>query len=168
MSYDPSQLRARTNEIGIHPVNSRHAEQVLLDYRIFPEHIMTSYTQWQDEGRSMQVGDTIVQQVLLPPIKRCSIKLVMGVRVKAIIHVAQEFGFSYETLEGHVERGISTFMAERKDDELVFRITTHSGPGHWSTRMAGPILARPYQRYATLQALTHVARQFSALGGIGG
>lgn len=170
MPYDAAGLRFRTDEIRLHAGSSSLVthEQVLFDYRIFPEHIMTSFGQWQEERRVMQAGDTIVQQVQLPPFKHVSIKLVLGVRVKAIFREEKGFGFSYETLEGHVERGISTFMIERRSDDAVFRITTRSGPGHWTSRAAGPFLARPYQRYATLQALAHVARQFSAPGGIGG
>lgn len=132
----------------------------LFNYRIFPPHIMSSYTQWQAENRKMQVGDTIVQQVYLPPYRNLSQKIIFGVRISELIITPERIGFSYETLQGHVEKGVSTFTLEQtKDDQIIFNIHTFSQPGNWLTRLVAPIFSIPYQTYCTRQALQYVKTQ---------
>ena len=48
----------------------------LFDYKIFPPNIMSHKTQWSSENREMRIGDTILQQVYLPPIKSFSQKII--------------------------------------------------------------------------------------------
>ena len=129
------------------------------DYKIFPNNIMTSWTQWQDEGRSMKIGDTILQQVFLPPTKVFSQKVIFGVRICDIIDTADKRGFSYETLSGHVEKGISTFAIEKRIDKFEFVIHTFSKPGNFLTALLGPIFSIPYQTFCTKAALKNVKRQ---------
>lgn len=78
MVYDRSKLSEKNTSISVE--NSTPFEELDLDflfhYQIFPPHIMSFYTQWQDEQRKMEVGDTIVQQVYLPPIRSFSQKIV--------------------------------------------------------------------------------------------
>lgn len=126
------------------------------DYCIFPEHILNAYTQWGDEKRKMQAGDTIVQQVFLPPFPVFSQKAIFGVRIKEVISESKQIGFSYETLEGHVEKGISYFLLEETNRGVIFRIRTFSKPGNFLTRLLGPIFSIPYQTYCTRKALQHV------------
>ena len=78
----------------------------LFEYKIFPQNILSFKSQWQDENREMKIGDTIAQQVCIPPIRLFSQKIIFGVRVSEIINDSTQKGFSYETLEGHVERGV--------------------------------------------------------------
>jgi hypothetical protein len=68
-------------------------------------------------------------------------------------------GFSYETLEGHVEKGISTFTIEQLNNELIFKIQTYSTPGNFLTRLLRPVFSVPYQTFCTRKALRHVKRQ---------
>jgi tRNA C32,U32 (ribose-2'-O)-methylase TrmJ len=75
---------------------------------------MTFKNQWTDENRKMRVGDTIAQQVYIPPTKTFSQKIIFGVRVNEIIDQVTEKGFSYETLEGHVEKAPERAMAEAR------------------------------------------------------
>lgn len=134
-------------------------------YQIFPPHIMSSYTQWQAENRKMQVGDTIVQQVYLPPYKNLSQKIIFGVRISELIITSERIGFSYETLQGHAEKGISTFTLEQtKNDQVIFKIHTFSQPGNWLTRLVAPVFSIPYQTYCTRQALQHVKMQLENTG----
>ncbi len=129
----------------------------LFNYQIFPPHIMSSYTQWQAENRKMQVGDTIVQQVYLPPYKKLSQKIIFGVRISELIITPERIGFSYETLQEHVEKGVSTFTLEQtKNGQIIFNIHTFSQPGNWLTRLVAPVFSIPYQTYCTRQALKHV------------
>jgi hypothetical protein len=131
----------------------------LFQYNIFPDNIMSYMTVWELENRNMKVGDTILQQVYLPPIKTFSLKIIFGVRIKEIIHLENKIGFSYETLEGHVEKGISTFTLEKEKQNIIFKIHTFSFPGNWLSKIAAPFFSIPFQSYCTNKALKKVKRQ---------
>lgn len=130
------------------------------DYHLFPTHILTHLAQWTVENRKMRIGDTIAQQAYLPPFRHFSQKIIFGVRVNDIIHEPTRIGFSYETLEGHVETGVSTFTIEKtKEQGIIFCIHTFSRPGNLLTQLVGPIFSVPYQTYCTRQGLLNVKRQ---------
>lgn len=140
----------------------------LFDYRIFPESIMSFLAQWNHEKREMQVGDTIVQQVFIPPFRRFSQKIIFGVRIKEIINAPDRIGFSYETLKGHAEKGISTFTIETTADrKIVFNVHTFSAPGSFLTKLAAPV-SIPYQAYCTRKALLNVKGQLEGRCGFPG
>ncbi len=128
----------------------------LFDYNIFPSNIMSFQTQWNIEQRNMRVGDTILQQVFVPPLKTFSQKIIFGVRVNSVIDEAERKGFSYETIEGHVEKGQSIFTVEHTSRGLIFKIHTFSVPGNFLTRLVGPIFSLPYQAFCTRMALRNV------------
>jgi len=161
MAYDRARLIEQTTTIELK--TKTHLDQLdlscLFDYRIFPPHIMTHRTQWAQERRNMQIGDTILQQVFIPPIPSFSQKLIFGVRIKDIIDEKTRRGFSYETLKGHVEKGISYFTVEQTDDGLIFKIHTFSEPRNFLLKIAGPFFGLPYQAYCTRQALSHVKHE---------
>lgn len=161
MPYDISQLTEKISEIEINSSAARveAAGTLLFGYQIFPEKIMIYKTEWEAENRKMQPGDTIVQQIYIPPVRTFSQKIIFGVRVKEIIDQSGKIGFSYETLEGHVEKGISTFTIEEQQGKAVFRIQTFSKPGNLLTRLLGPVFSVPYQTYCTNEALKNVKRQ---------
>jgi hypothetical protein len=130
------------------------------DYKIFPGNIMSFLTQWNFENREMRVGDTIVQQAYIPPIKTLSQKFVFGVRISEIIREEKRTGFSYETLAGHDEKGISIFTLEESDEkEIVIKIQTFSKPGNLLSSIMGTVFTLPYQAYCTRAALLNVKRQ---------
>lgn len=161
MDYDISRLKEKTTVTTIE--TDKKMDQLnldfLFDYHIFPKNIMTFKTQWSDEHREMKKGDNIVQQLYFPPTKPFSQKLIFGVRICDIIDQCDRKGFSYETLEGHVEKGISTFTLEQTSKGLVFKIQTYSTPGNVLTKLLGPVFSVPYQTYCTGQALINVKRQ---------
>lgn len=161
MTFDKTKLKERTSTIQVKA--SRDLEQIDLDflfnYKIFPSSILTSFTQWEREKRKIKIGDTILQQVFIPPTRIFSQKIVFGVRVNNIIDEADRKGFSYETLEGHVEKGESTFTIERSTRGLIFKIKTFSEPGNVLTKLAGLIFTLPYQRYCTKRALENIKKQ---------
>lgn len=128
-----------------------------LDYQIFPNSIMTYLTQWNAERREMLVGDTIVQQVFIPPFRHLSQKIILGVRINEIIREPTKIGFSYETLEGHVEKGISIFTIEQtKEQTTIFKVHTFSKPGNLFSKLVAPIFSIPYQAFCTQQGLLNV------------
>lgn len=69
MHYDKTRLTEKVTTINIDTKTKIENLdlQFLFDYKIFPENIMTFLTEWEAENRNMQVADTIVQQVYLPP-----------------------------------------------------------------------------------------------------
>jgi len=161
MQYDRRKLNEKVTTIEINADKrlEKLALGFLFDYKIFPANIMTFKTQWGMEKRKMQAGDTILQQALIPPTRFFSQKIVFGVRINKIIDEADRKGFSYETIEGHVEKGESTFTVERTAQGLIFKIQTFSEPGNLLTKLVGPIFTVPYQAYCTRKALVNVRRQ---------
>ena len=160
MNYEKNRLVEKISSIEIPNVSnlSKLNLQSFFDYRIFPENILLAYTQWNDEQRLMQAGDTILQQVYLPPFPKLSQKALFGVRVKEVIQEENRCGFSYETLKGHVECGISYFILEENDGKVIFKIQTFSKPGNFFTRLLGPVFSLPYQTYCTKKALQNVKK----------
>ncbi len=164
MTYDKSRLAHKISTIPI--ATTKNLAQLnldfLFDYSIFPSHIMAYQTQWSVENRMMQISDTIAQQVYIPPTKIFSQKIVFGVRINALINQPNRVGFSYETLFGHVEKGVSTFTVEQLEGSVIFKIETYSEPANVLTKLLGPVFSVPYQAFCTNQALAHVKRQLEA------
>jgi hypothetical protein len=164
MAYDRSQLKEKVSSVEIAtsiPFEKLNTD-FLFEYKIFPSNILVFLTQWENEKRKMQPGDTIVQQVFIPPVKKFSQKLIFGVRIKEIIDEPARKGFSYETLEGHVEKGISTFTVEQEGSKIIFKIQTFSGAGNFLAKLMGPIFSTPYQTFCTNKALENCKRQIEA------
>lgn len=161
MDYDKSRLTEKVTTITIDTKTKIENLdlQFLFDYKIFPDNIMIYLTEWNKENRKIKVGDTIVQQVYLPPTKMFSQKIIFGVRISEIINQPDKKGFSYETLDGHVEKGVSTFTIEQTDTEIIFKIQTFSAPGNILTKLLGPVFSVPYQTFCTRTALKNVKRQ---------
>jgi hypothetical protein len=161
MDYAKSRLTDKISTIDID--TTKKLDQLnldfLFDYQIFPDNIMTFKSEWTDQGRKMQIGDTIAQQVYIPPTRIFSQKIIFGVRINEIIKQADKKGFSYETLEGHVEKGVSTFTVEQLNNKVVFKIQTYSTPGNILTKLLGPVFSVPYQTFCTKTALKNVKRQ---------
>lgn len=161
MIYDKINLAKKTSQIQLNikaPIEDLNL-QFLFNYQIFPPNMLTGLTEWNLENREMKIGDTIVQQIYLPPTNFFSKKLVFGVRITNIINEQNKIGFAYETLAGHVEKGISTFMVEKNGSKLLFKIQTHSSPGNILSQILSPIFSIPYQSYCTRKALENVKKQ---------
>lgn len=161
MTFDKSKLTAKASTIDIKTEKSLEQLNLdfLFDYKVFPSNIMKFLTQWGQEKRKMEIGDTILQQAAIPPTKFPSQKIIFGVRISKIIKDKERKGFSYETIEGHVERGESTFTMEKNGQGMIFKIMTFSEPGNLLTKLAGPIFTIPYQTYCTRKALENVKKQ---------
>lgn len=162
MTYDKEKLVEKETTADIHTAKNFADLDLnfLFDYKIFPNKILTFLTQWNFEQRTMKVGDTIVQQVYIPPLGQLSQKIIFGVRINEVINEPTRKGFSYETLSGHVEKGVSTFTVEQTTDKkIIFKVQTFSKPGNILTQLIGPIFSVPYQTYCTRQAINNVKRQ---------
>ena len=161
MTFDKTKLKEKTTTIDIKTEKTLGQLNLdfLFDYKIFPSNAMTFMTQWGQEKRKIKIGDTILQQAFIPPTKTFSQKIVFGVRVNNIIDEPDRKGFSYVTVDGHVEKGESTFTVENSNGGLIFKIKTFSEPGNLLTKMVGPIFTIPYQTYCTRTALENVKKQ---------
>jgi hypothetical protein len=135
-----------------------HRTDFLFAYDIFPRFLMRAEAQWIREGRDMRVGDIIVQRAVLPPIG-FGLCAEFAVRISAVIGEPRKLGFAYETLAGHLERGVSEFYFEERARALFFVIHTYSEPAHWLSRLGTPF-SLSYQKWCTQQALKHVKRRF--------
>lgn len=133
------------------------------NYKIFPPNILAYKTEWEAESREMKLGDTILQQAFIPPFKNCSLKVIFASRINSIIHEPTKKGFSYETIEGHVEVGESIFTIEQTAKGLIFKVHTYSKPGNVLTKLVGSIFTLPYQDYCTRKAMKNVKRQILKL-----
>lgn len=161
MNYDKKQL---TEKVTIQEIETRkNINEIDLEfffnYEIFPKNIMSFRTQWNDENRKMEIGDSIAQQTNIPPILNFSQKIIFGVRINEIIDDANRKGFSYETLDGHVEKGISIFTIEEVNHKVIFKIHTFSKPGNILSKLVGPIISIPYQTYCTKKAMKNVTEK---------
>ena len=162
MNYNLAELTEKITEISIDTTKDLNElnSEFFFDYNIFPGRIMTYLTEWSYEKRHMQIGDTIVQQAFIPPFKHLSQKIIFGVRINEIINEPTRIGFSYETLHGHVEKGLSIFTLEKTNNNgTIFKVHTFSKPGNFLTKLVGPMFSVPYQTFCTRQALLNVKRQ---------
>lgn len=130
----------------------RRLEDRLLRYEVFPPSVMRAEV--CSEDGLIHEGTTIVQHVAIGPLR-----LEAAVRVLRVWNTqtedVQEIGFTYVTLKGHPERGISTFRLRRSaEGPITFLIDSRSRPGSLLTRLTRPI-ARRFQLRATEAALRH-------------
>jgi Domain of unknown function (DUF1990) len=163
VEFDRNKLTGKTSIVDLASRKKLRETDLnfFFNYFIFPSNVMIHKTQWAMESRSMRIGDTIVQQVFIPPVKGFSQKIIFGVRINNIIREPTRVGFSYETLEGHVEKGESTFIIEEDGDKLLFKILTFSEPATILTKLLGPVFSVPYQAFCTGKALENVKRRIS-------
>ncbi|MEP7197286.1 MAG: DUF1990 family protein [Saprospiraceae bacterium] len=160
--YDNSQLKEKNTFVSI-PCQKQLKElsfNFIFDYNIFPDNILTYRAEWQHSKRTMQVNDTIVQQIFFPPHKILSQKIIVAVRIKEIFKQDDLIGFSYETLKGHMEKGISFFQISRTNNTLYFTVHTYSRASNLILEFLAPLFSSPYQDYCTKQALKNMLREF--------
>ena len=146
--------------LGYSGMISSHHTDFLFAYDIFPRFLMRAEPQWIREGREMRVGDIIVQRAVLPPMG-FGLCAEFAVRISKLMSEPSKLGFAYETLAGHLERGVSEFYFEERTGALFFVIHTYSEPAHWLSRLGRPF-SLAYQKWCTQQALNHVKKRFES------
>ena len=120
----------------------------MLAYDIFPATRMEKKINSAD-GR-IQLDAVIVQRAFVGPFA-----LEMAVRVTEIIDEPHRFGFVYETLEGHAERGRERFLMREDPGGFTMVIEAWSTPGWLVARSVAPF-SRFVQKRATREALEHM------------
>jgi hypothetical protein len=140
-------LPEKTSEIALGHFGSVSSCRIdfLFAYNIFPRFLMRAEAQWIRERRTMRIGDIIVQRAVLPPFG-FGICAEFAVRISALIDEPTKLGFAYETLAGHLERGVSEFYFEARAGEVFFVVHTLSEPAHWLSRLGRGIFSLRYQR----------------------
>lgn len=68
-------------------------------------------------------------------------------RVTRIERGEHTFELEIETLEGHAEVGTETFSLTLDGEDVAYRISSRSGPGHWSTRFGEPVMRHYQERF---------------------
>lgn len=164
MSYDShTVLREKVTSVVVPGISVSDLTKCdlnfLFDYVVFPAAIMKYATEWKQQGRAMQKGDIIIQQASAPPLL-VSLKMVFAVRVVDMFRSPTKVGFSYGTLKGHAEMGISEFYFSIQDGVVRANIHTYSAPGAFLTRMVAPLITLPYQQYCTNRALQRMSESF--------
>lgn len=125
----------------------------LFRYDIFPPDLMSAVVCTTD-GRIARDA-VIVQRVRVGlPIMESAVRVVDVWHRQA--QDSEDAGFAYATLDGHPERGVSTFRVVREGSAVRFEIKATSRPGSILTSIGRPI-ARRFQRRATRAALRHFA-----------
>jgi hypothetical protein len=129
----------------------------LFSYEIFPRNILQFKSQWGKKNRDMQKGDVVIQRIFMPPLGH-GICLEFAVKIKELFLKKNRIGFSYETLIGHPEKGLSEFYFEEKENKVYFTIHTFSHPAHWSSKITKNLFTLPYQKWCTNKAIENVVR----------
>jgi hypothetical protein len=158
--YKQSNLRNKISKCIVKSDFHTLSFDKFFDYLIFPSNILNALPQWIEEGREIKPGDTIVQQINIPPFSQTSVRLIVGVRVLEVINSSSIKSFSYETLNGHVEKGIAIFKVELVDDLTIFSIESYSAPNAILLKLLYP-LASLYQDYCTNKAILNAQTIFS-------
>jgi uncharacterized protein (UPF0548 family) len=124
---------------------------------------------------TLEPGDAplAVGTVVATRTRLCGLWWLNACRVVAVEDGAAEedggrrFGFTYATLEGHVERGEERFRVDLDTDGAVwYDLAAVSRPACWLTRFAYPWMRRLQRRFA-LDSLAVMARAAAEAGGGG-
>jgi uncharacterized protein (UPF0548 family) len=109
------------------------------------------------------------RRMLLEMVALRTLHYLAGVVIAAVRDERHTFGFRYDTLEGHIERGSEWFLLtkDHATGEVSFRIEAAWQPGdfpNWWSRLGFQLLAPGYQRRWHHQAHWRLFR--AAYGGI--
>src|ERR1044072_6012266 len=120
-----AKLPEKTSDIalGYSGLIKDHRTDFLFAYDVFPHFLMRAEAHWIREGRAMPICDIIIQRAVLPPVG-FGLCAEFAVRISALISEPRKLGFAYETLVGHLERGVSEFYFEERASALFFVIHT--------------------------------------------
>jgi uncharacterized protein (UPF0548 family) len=128
------------------------AVEVLMRYDVFPAHRMRHHV--CTRGGILRTDALVIQRLFAGPLA-----------VEAAVRVDEVFderarggpaGFTYTTLQGHVERGTATFSVGLDGRGVpVLKIESWSRPGNALATMGRPLIRR-IQRSSVQEALRHV------------
>ena len=113
------------------------ARDLLLRYRFYPPRIMRTVGDWDVAGRTMQVGDRLIQRFdlaalalgLPPPAGRSPLTLTTMNAISAVVDTPSRAGFSYTTTQRHREQGVWSAAVEASDEgSLTLYVNAISRP----------------------------------------
>jgi uncharacterized protein (UPF0548 family) len=139
----------------------RHLANCILDYQIFPEHLIRAVK----APGPLSAGDTVGVRFVGFPL----VDLFFACRVLRTFASEEEGrwceGFVYQTLAGHPERGEERFAVEKdlQTGEIWGQLSSWSGPGLWFIWLGEPLVRR-LQHYANTAALTELERKAGIQG----
>ncbi len=91
----------------------------------------------------------LLGRTLLLEIKVLGLRYLCPTRVNAVRDEPDVFGFRYDTLDGHIERGMEWFLLTRTAQDIRFRIEARWKRGdlpNWWSQVGFALLADRYQR----------------------
>ena len=137
------------------------AAERVAHFEIFPPSLMTALV--DSPGAKVATGATILIGVFMGPLR-----LRMADRVLDVSEGEDEkekwSGFTYGTLEGHVEKGIETFrvVLDKASGKVTFFMEAWSKPGHWLVCLSYP-WARMMQKKAGREAVRFMKDRLEAM-----
>jgi uncharacterized protein (UPF0548 family) len=143
-------------EVGLEPIPEGAYDRVgnaIMEYRIFPPRMAERIV----SRTPIQIGDVVgLRYYFLPGIHLFIASRVIEVFDEIKEGIARK-GFTYRTLEGHVELGEETFAVEKDlaTGRVIAFLQAWSRPGHWLTRL-GYWYARWCQLHAGRSAIRYL------------
>nr|MDQ3070752.1 DUF1990 domain-containing protein [Acidobacteriota bacterium] len=171
--WSPDELKARLNRLESTPLNFDAIETLMTADNGWHHYYSEAIIAIEPEGHAhfdrarvalanYQFSDPAVVTAHFAPetpllTRRLLLEIkVLGLRYMccAAVHKVRDepgvFGFRYDTLEGHIERGLEWFLLTRNEKgEIRFRIEARWQRGdlpNWWSRIGFALLARPYQK----------------------
>ncbi len=128
----------------------RKAADLLMRYQFYPHDVLSHVSDFGLWNRWAQVGDRIVQRIHLFTLFGKPVVDVLAMNeVREVITEPRRYGFTYVTVETHVEQGEWTACLEWTPDNQL-RLTVHA-----ISRPAPEEPARNYNFMRTLQKSAH-------------
>lgn len=126
------------------PAAFARVRQALLGYRFYPAQVMSRRTQFEDEGRSVRVGDRLGLGLHLPNLPGLPRFLLPAiVQVDVVEDGTERVAFGYATTGRHYGRGVWRAVVSREGDELILVVSYHVRPSRWFVWCGLPV----YRRY---------------------
>jgi hypothetical protein len=118
-------------------------KSALLGYRFYPDTVMVRRTQFEDEGRPVQVGDRLGLGLLLPNLPGLPPFLLPAIVEVDVAEAGAEFvRLGYVTTLRHYGRGHWLGEVRREGDQLVLAVNCHVRPSRWYVRLGQPVYRR--------------------------
>lgn len=108
----------------------RRASDLLMRYQFYPHDILSHVSDFSLWNRWLQVGDRIVQRIhLFALFGRPILDVIMMNEVSAVVAEPRCYGFTYVTLDAHVEQGEwSAHLTWKDDGDLFLNVNVISRP----------------------------------------
>ncbi|MBM80531.1 MAG: hypothetical protein CMJ78_08050 [Planctomycetaceae bacterium] len=140
-------------ELGQGEVAFAAASQAIREWRMFPAEMVEIFP----PQPIIEVGSQVLVLYQLLPNRFCTINPARIIDViDQEIGDRQQFGFTYGTLPGHMERGQETFLVEwnRETNVVTYRIDVFSRPAQWIVWLGYPYARRQQARFRQLSGNT--------------